>query len=1071
MLARLKELVPAQGATMVVAPDGLLAAVVEARRVVVIDLSHAAPLVELAVDPAAGDAQVGWIGDSRRLLLVERHAAHSSCVLVDPRSGRRLVQQRFAGAIYLGATRGDRALAASGNAITVIRATDTNIVMAPLPLRDRLVAVGAAGDGVVIAHANSIDEWDLQSRTLKRRLRLSRHCSITALGGSERLVWVLAQEDPHRIEVLPLGNRVAAVYELPEGISEIAGDPHTDMVACVGARTGAIYAIDLRTNGQVAPIMPGGIDRVDHVALITTPRLGVLAMQAGRALVFMPLTGARDHVSPVEPTLYSVPEQVELLASVELERPAEAAEVEAAPGWVAVEEEELAAESVPLVRDDSAYPAIAPPRPRHARGSSETSLAGFALRASNRRCSRGEYLTYLEHLRREVIEVAARAIARDWDSGRLAFSSADRPPAEAEVLGIAGRRSGLAASSVAEADEALEAAEGALRGARSALGDRLTPLDVLCAEHGIGPVGERVLVMIAAHSMWGELARLYGVLANDKSRATCDEHLVWQLLRDSVSRRDIAKELDGQSPLIRDGLVRIGDRARPFQALAANPIVVKLLAGAEIDAAGEVGIACVPSTVPLDKFVAPAEVIERAIAEIQAAPANGARVVVRGRPGSGRRTLLAALARLASRTLATIDAAMLVRDKRLANLPAMLQHANLCGWLPCVDGVDAIPSDDVLSRETVRGMLAAHHGPLTLRIPHHAKPPLDPGYTLIDLPTSTISERATQWETALAARGLAIQDPDALAAKYTVGPGTIERTVATIARTPARETAGAIDEAMRQHIDTKLGEVATRVTRLADWAQVVLPAEIKDSITELLARVRHRRKVYEAWGFDRVMTTSRGLAALFQGGPGTGKTLVASAIAHDLGLDLYRVDLSRLMSKWIGETEQNLGKLFDAAEEGQALILFDEADSLFGKRTEVRTSNDRYANLEVNYLLQRLDTFEGVAILTTNFGTAIDPAFKRRLSCRLTFPFPDDEARELLWRVHLPDKLPRAGKFDLAGLARRYRMSGGYIRNAALRAAFLAAEEQCALTQEHLERAVRAEFSETGKLAESGQLE
>jgi SpoVK/Ycf46/Vps4 family AAA+-type ATPase len=251
----------------------------------------------------------------------------------------------------------------------------------------------------------------------------------------------------------------------------------------------------------------------------------------------------------------------------------------------------------------------------------------------------------------------------------------------------------------------------------------------------------------------------------------------------------------------------------------------------------------------------------------------------------------------------------------------------------------------------------------------------------------------------------------------------------------------------------------------------VLPADIHDSIVELVARIRHRRTVYDTWGFDQVMSTARGLTALFQGGPGTGKTLVASAIANELGLDLYRIDLSRVMSKWIGETEQNLGKVFDAAEEGQALILFDEADSLFSKRTEVRTSVDRYANLEVNYLLQRLDTFEGVAVLTTNFGTAIDAAFKRRLSCRLTFPFPDDEARERLWRVHLPDQLPLAGKLDLGDLARRYKMSGGYIRNAALRAAFLAAEEQAPLSQDHLERAVRAEFREGGKLAESGFLE
>jgi hypothetical protein len=176
---------------------------------------------------------------------------------------------------------------------------------------------------------------------------------------------------------------------------------------------------------------------------------------------------------------------------------------------------------------------------------------------------------------------------------------------------------------------------------------------------------------------------------------------------------------------------------------------------------------------------------------------------------------------------------------------------------------------------------------------------------------------------------------------------------------------------VRQHLETKLGAVATRVTRLATWSQIVLPAEIQDSLAELVARIRHRRTVYDTWGFDEVMATSRGLIALFEGGPGIGKTLVAGAIANELGLDLYRVDLSRVMSKWIGETEQNLARVFDAAEEGQALVLFDEADSLFGKPTEVRTAIDRYANLETNYLLQRLDSFEGVAVLTTNFGRRV----------------------------------------------------------------------------------------------------
>jgi SpoVK/Ycf46/Vps4 family AAA+-type ATPase len=242
-------------------------------------------------------------------------------------------------------------------------------------------------------------------------------------------------------------------------------------------------------------------------------------------------------------------------------------------------------------------------------------------------------------------------------------------------------------------------------------------------------------------------------------------------------------------------------------------------------------------------------------------------------------------------------------------------------------------------------------------------------------------------------------------------------------------------------------------------------------LLELIARIKHRRKVFETWGYERIISTSRGVTALFQGGPGTGKTMVASAIANDLGMDLYRVDLSRIMSKWIGETEQNLARLFDAAEDGHAIVLFDEADSLFAKRTEVRSSVDRYANLEVNYLLQRLDSFDGIAILTTNFGTSIDGAFKRRLSFRLTFPFPDEEMRELLWKAHVPTEVPTAGEFQFGELARRYRLSGGYIRNASLRAAFLAAEEQSPLTQDHLERAIRAEFREIGKLAESGVLE
>jgi len=698
-------------------------------------------------------------------------------------------------------------------------------------------------------------------------------------------------------------------------------------------------------------------------------------------------------------------------------------------------------------------------------------MASLAPRITPTLCTPGEYEALLEHYRRYAATTALRAIAQDWDSGRLAFSTHDRPPFEAEVLGIIGRRSGLSPARVVEAAEALEETTSAMANARAALAGRLSPLDVICAEHGVGKIGEIVLLFVAAPALWGELARLYGILANDSGRAVCDEHLLWQLLGHAIGRREIARELDPDSPLLRHGLLRVSDRARPFQPLSANQVVVKLLAGSTVDDDLEHGVARVPAAVPLDQLMIAAPVLDRALADLAAAPPGLARVVVTGRSGSGRRTLLATLAGLAGKTLATIDGAMLIREKRIGALAGLLQHAHLRGWLPCVDGLDTIASDDAATRGSVRELLRDHHGPLAVRLPRHVQPPLEPGYVMIELPTSSISERAAQWSEVLLDTGMVVRDLDELSARFTVGPGTIRNVVTSVARGAPPDPDHAIESALRQYLESKLGAVATRVTRLASWSQIVLPADIHDSIVELVARIRHRRTVYDTWGFDQVMSTSRGLTALFQGGPGTGKTLVASAIANELGLDLYRIDLSRVMSKWIGETEQNLAKVFDSAEEGQALILFDEADSLFGKRTEVRTSVDRYANLETNYLLQRLDSFEGVAVLTTNFGTAIDAAFKRRLSCRLTFPFPDEEARERLWRVHLPEQMPLAGKLDLADLARRYKMSGGYIRNAALRAAFLAAEEQSPLSQDHLERAVRAEFREGGKLAESGFLE
>jgi hypothetical protein len=609
---------------------------------------------------------------------------------------------------------------------------------------------------------------------------------------------------------------------------------------------------------------------------------------------------------------------------------------------------------------------------------------------------------------------------------------------------------------------------------------RLTPLDVLARDFQLSALAVAILFAIVAPRLRGDLARLYGILANDPGRALIDEYLLNQLLGPGFAAQ-IARELDGDRPLRRYGLVRAGFGERPFAPLAVDPLVVRYIAHQSPEGEPDHHLKLRHADRALDELQLPRALVIKALRFLAGprTPGDGpARIVVRGRTGGGRHTWLAALAARAGRSLGVIDLSTIPREvSRVAPaLEGALRRAMLRGLLPCIDGLELISSEDPDVKIQIAAVLRNHPGPLAVRLPTEAQVPLDPGYLLLDVPARNERQRTESWAIATDRHGIALADTSELAARYRVGPGIIERVCAEVAREPDRPSdpaawMRALDDAVRQHLENRLGATANRVTRLASWADIVLPEDVTDSLLELTARVRHRKQVYETWGFDRSMTTSRGITALFQGSPGTGKTMVAGVIARDLGLELYRVDVSRITSKWIGETEKNLGALFDAAEDGQVLLLFDEADSLFARRTEVKTSVDRYANMEVNYLLQRLDSFEGIAILTTNFGNAIDPAFKRRLTYRVTFPFPDEDMREQLWRSLIPAQMPVTGKLDFIGLSQRFRLSGGYIRNAALRAAFLAAEEGSALTHAHLERAIRMEFREIGKLAESGTLE
>ena len=447
---------------------------------------------------------------------------------------------------------------------------------------------------------------------------------------------------------------------------------------------------------------------------------------------------------------------------------------------------------------------------------------------------------------------------------------------------------------------------------------------------------------------------------------------------------------------------------------------------------------------------------------------NGAIVVAQGVHGLGRRTLLAAAAVEPGHRVLDIDARRLAKDATTmtAQLRAIARECRLLGRVPLIANLEG----DEERIELIGSELVANVEGLVLVTTSVQRPRIDWGrpVIVIEMPQPTSKQRAMLWKKALGEVGEA--DVEHLATHYPLAPGWIAR-AAEAAKARARGRgleAEDVHAGIRAVLDDRLGQYAKRVTVTQTWDDLVLPQEQVDSITELMARIRERRRVYEDWGFAAKVGKGLGVSALFSGPPGTGKTMVAALIARDLGLELYQVDLGKVVSKYIGETEKNLAALFDAAEAGHAVLLFDEADALFGKRTEVKSSNDRYANLETNYLLQRLETFTGICLLTSNHETNIDPAFMRRFSMHLRFELPDVDERAQLWRAMLPKAAPVAAGIDVENLARRYAMSGGYIRNAALRAAFLAANDDSAITTALLERAARSEYEGMGKIVPAG---
>jgi hypothetical protein len=572
---------------------------------------------------------------------------------------------------------------------------------------------------------------------------------------------------------------------------------------------------------------------------------------------------------------------------------------------------------------------------------------------------------------------------------------------------------------------------------------------------GLDALETAVLGLCAAPELDPRVLKVFGFLHDDVTRKLPSPRAVADLLADGeIAAADVVACFAADRPLRREGAVELldPDDQRPFldrSIRVAEPLVSFLL-GTPVHARRADG--------RLRRVDVPAHDLGRpdTVARLRAVVGEPSRlpVLVAGPD--------------ASALLATgLERGLLLADVRDLGDTALAAQARLLCALEgrelAFDGLEELNPD---GRTRVRALLeaAADRVLLCSASPVAAALLGDVAALEVQVPPASLAERRATW-TALTDGA----ESDEVAAKFRLSTTQIAQ-AAEIARVEGRarghDEPHAEDLAFgaRQASSSRLGELAVRLAPTYTWDDLVLAEHQRKLLHSISAYLRHRDRVLSEWGYERTVARSQGLKVLFAGESGTGKTMAAQVLANDLGLELFRVDLATVVSKWIGETEKNLDRIFDAAEGSNAILFFDEADALFGKRSEVSDSHDRYANVEVSYLLQKMEGYAGAVILATNLKQNLDTAFQRRLDFAIDFPFPEPEDRKKIWRLVLPPEAPLAGDVDLDFLATRFKLSGGAIRNCSLAAAFEAADAGEPIGMPQLVRAVAVEYGKQGRL-------
>jgi hypothetical protein len=625
------------------------------------------------------------------------------------------------------------------------------------------------------------------------------------------------------------------------------------------------------------------------------------------------------------------------------------------------------------------------------------------------------------------------------------------------------------------------------------------PVHHLQDRFGLDDLDLRMLMAALAPHMDRKYLRLFGYLHDDLTRQYITPDLLIRLCCRSETERQAAFErLIGAKGVWRSFAVRPpASEALHHSSVLLQPLrladrIIHYLLGLEWRYTGSLAsLRFHPAGEEPPPILADGGLYERLERRACASALESGTVIwlLHGPSGSGKTLHARHIGRSLGRSLLEWNVSRAPADDAAfaETVKQMLLEAKLRNAIPAFDQAHRLADaegarDGRLSR--LVELLAEWNGIAFLFGEEEFRPPsLPPGVRMLSdaIPLPGLEQSRLLWQR-MAERRLPIGEDvaAALAAKFRFPPGLIVQAVETALHTEPPEAPQAdadiaslaarrLEAAARSGMSRRISGKAVKLESEFRWDDLVLPEDTIALLKQAALRLSHRHTVMHRWGFDAKLPYGRGISMLFTGPPGTGKTMSAMVMGNEMGVDVYRVDLSRVVSKYIGETEKNLGEIFDQARYGGAILFFDEADALFGKRSEVKDAHDKYANMETSYLLQKMEEYDGLTILATNFKQNLDDAFLRRIQYVVRFPFPDAAQRERLWRSCLPPAMPVA-ELDIPGLARKFELAGGPIKNIVLTAAYLAAGEGSPVAMRHIMAGIVQEYKKTGKVLLKEQL-